>query len=66
MASPRAYGDFMGVVLAAGERRVELQFAPDDYARARAITLAGLGVVAAVALYGWRGARRASAAMNPP
>jgi uncharacterized membrane protein YfhO len=62
----RANGDFMGVVLDAGAHRVEFRFAPRSFAIGRGISVVGIGVVLAIALYAGRGARSAIAATNPP
>jgi hypothetical protein len=67
----RVNGDFMGVALDAGAHRVAFSFAPRSFAVGRAISLAGLAVVLALALYatalsGWRSAFRAITAGTAP
>jgi uncharacterized membrane protein YfhO len=48
-AVERANGDFIGVVVPAGEHTVSLEFSPTHLAVGRAVTLAGLAVAAALA-----------------
>jgi hypothetical protein len=54
----RVNGDFMGAVVETGAHELRFSFAPRSYALGRALSFAGLAVVAAVALGGVRAAAR--------
>ena len=62
----RVYGDFMGAVVEAGAHELQFRFAPRSYALGRALSFAGLAVVAAVALTGVRAAGRPHLTPAPP